>query len=129
MFVPMKSDNGAVLPWEYLSAAAGEYKAGQLLNVADGKVAAITATSTTTPPYLCMADKKAEAGELLPVTRISRDYIYETQLSAETAAAKPGAKLQVSKGGLEADGAAAGTFEVVSLEGTTKGSKVRGRWV
>ena len=128
-FVPVKSDNGAVLPWEYMSAAAGTYRVGQLLNVADGKVTAITSPSTTTPPYLCMADKTAADGEPLAVTRVSRDYIYETQLSAEAASAKVGTKLQVSKGGLEADGAAAGTFEVVTLAETAAGSTVRGRWV
>ena len=28
MFLPIKSDNGAVLPWEYLPAEAGAYVAG-----------------------------------------------------------------------------------------------------
>jgi len=129
MFIPMKSDTGAVLPWEYMSAAAGDYKAGQLLNVDGGKVVAVAAASTTTPPYLCMADKTAADGEPLPVTRISHDYIYETQLSAAAAAAEIGTKLQVSAGGLEADAAGTGTFEIVSMDGTEQGDFVRGRWV
>ena len=33
MFRPHTSNNGAVLPFEYLPAAAGDYEAGQLLNV------------------------------------------------------------------------------------------------
>ena len=129
MFNPVKSDNGAVLPWEYMPAAAGTYKAGQLLNVSGGKVAALSAASTTTPPYLCMADKTVAAGDPLPVTRISKDWIYETQLSAAAASAVPGTKLEVSTGGLEADATTAGTFELVSLEGTAKGDFVRGRFV
>ena len=31
MFLPVKSDNGAVLPWEYMPAEKGTYQAGQLL--------------------------------------------------------------------------------------------------
>ena len=33
MFQPWKSDNGAVLPWEYLPAEAGTYHVGQALNL------------------------------------------------------------------------------------------------
>ncbi len=128
MFLPMKSDTGAVLPWEYMPAAAGTYKAGQLLNVSGGQVVAVSAASTTTPPYLCMADKEIAEGELLPVTRVSKDFIYETQLSAEAASATIGTKLQVTAGGLLADAAATGTVELVSLEGTAQGDFVRGRW-
>lgn len=29
MFVPVKSNTGAMLPWEYLGAAADTYQAGQ----------------------------------------------------------------------------------------------------
>lgn len=129
MFVPHSYDNGALQPWEYIPAAEGTYQVGQLLDVADGKLAAIDAAKTTTPSYVCMANKTVEDGEVLPVLRVSKDVIYETNLSAEAAAATVGTKLQVSAGGLEADGAAAGTFEVVSIEGTEAGSAVRGRFI
>ena len=126
-FLPHQSDNG-LQPWEYLPAAAGSYKVGQLLNVTDGKLAAISAVSKTTPPYLCMAEKTVAADELLPVLRVTNDVIFETQLSAEAAAAKIGSLLEVSAGGLEADAAAAGTFEVVFIDGTAVGDTVRGRF-
>lgn len=127
-FLPVKSDHGAVLPFEYLPAAAGEYNVGQLLNVTGGKLAAIAADQATTPPYLCMAQRKVEeAGEELPVARVSMDYIYETTLGA-AAAAEVGGKLQVASGGLTAK-TGAGTFEIVSLDGTEEGGVVRGRWV
>lgn len=129
MFVPVKSDHGSLLPWEYLPAAAGTYKAGQLLKVSNGQVAALGAATATTPPYLSMADKVCEAGELLPVTRVSKDHIYETTLAAAAASAVPGTKLQVAADGLTASGAAAGTFEVVTIDGTAAGDTVRGRWV
>ncbi len=126
-FSPVKSDNGAKLPWEYLPAAAGTYHAGQLLNINGGKLTAISAACDTTPPYLCMGEKTVADGETLPVTRVSRDYIYETTLAAAAADAVMGGKIKVAKDGLEAT-TGAGTFEVVSAEGTAKGDVVRGRW-
>lgn len=134
MFVPIKSDNGAVLPWEYMPAEKATYQAGQLLAVdaTTGQVEAIAADLTTTPPYLCMADIEVEtAGTPIPVTRVSRDYIYETTLSGAAAGAVAGTKLQVESGGLQASKPAtgSGTFEVVSLDGTADGDAVRGRWV
>lgn len=129
MFTPHKSDTGAVPPWEYLGAAAGEYKAGQLLQLSGGKLAAITAACKTTPPYLCMADMTAENEELVPVIRVSDDMIYETQLSAAAASAAVGTKLEVSAGGLLADAAAEGTFEITYLEDTAAESTVYGRFI
>jgi len=126
-FFPVKSDTGAKLPWEYLAAAAGTYKAGQLLNITGGELTAITAASSETPPYLCMADVTVtEAGTPIPVTRVSKDYIYETTLAADNASAVPGAKLGVDAEGMAADGT--GTFELVSVDGTSKDDVVRGRW-
>ena len=128
MFLPHMSDTGALQPWEYLPAAAGTYKVGQLLNVTDGKLTALTDASTTTPPYLCMSEITVEDGALVPVTRVSKNYIYETQLGAAAASAKIGTKLQVSAGGLTADAGAAGSFEVTFLEATVAGAQVLGRF-
>lgn len=127
MFYP-KHMQGVNEPWEQLPAAAGEYKAGQLLGVSNGKLVALSAATKTTPPYLCMADCTVTAGGLVPVARINKEHIYVTTLSAETASAKLGALLEVTAGGLQADGAAAGTFEVVHVEGTAAGSEVHGRF-
>ena len=128
MFLPHKSDTGAVQPWEYIPAAAGTYQVGQLLNISGGKLAALTAAATTTPPYLCMSEITVEDGENVPVIRVSDDVIYETRLSAEAADAVVGTKLEVSKGGLLADAAATGTFEIVYIEDTAADSVVTGRF-
>lgn len=128
MFSPHKTDTGAVLPWEYMPAAAGTYQAGQLLNAKNGSLTPVSAASTTTPGYLCMANITVTAGQLVPVTRIQHTAIYETQLSAEAASAAEGTKLQVSAGGLQVDAAAAGSFEVTYIEDTAAGSMVRGRF-
>ena len=128
-FIPVKSDNGAVLPWEYMPAAEATYKAGHLLTVSGGKVTALTNASATTPPYLCMADVTvATAGDPIPVTRVSRDWIYETELNAALSTAAPGVKVQVAADGVSV-ATGKGTFELVSVEGTAKGDRVRGRWV
>lgn len=129
MFSIHKSDTGAVQPFEYLNAAAGTYQAGQMLTVTGGKLAAISAASKTTPQYLCMANITVTGDELVAVTRVKNDVIYETQLSAEAAAAAVGSKLEITAGGLAVDAAAAGTFEVTYLAGTAVGDTVYGRFV
>lgn len=128
MFVPIKRDTGAMLPWEYLGAAAGTYQAGQMLTVTDGKLDALESASTTTPPYLCMADVTAAGGQVIPVTRVEEDCIYETTLKAIYADAKPGVKMQVDADGVTAS-QGAGNFELVEVTGTQAGDTVRGRFV
>lgn len=128
MFLPHKTDDGAVHPWEYLPAAAGNYQVGQLLNAKSGVLTPISAASTTTPGYLCMADITAGEGENVPVTRIRHDGIYETRLSSDAAGAAVGTLLEISAGGLLADAGAQGSFEIVYIEDTAAGSVVRGRF-
>lgn len=127
MFYP-KNISGVVRPWEQLPAAAGTYVAGQLVATNDGKVVPLNIAVTKTPGYLCVADVTLTEGELLPVTRISKDEVYVTQLSVATEGAVVGARLQVSAGGLQVDGAEAGAFEVVYADGTAAGSEVHGRF-
>lgn len=128
MFSIYKSDTGAVQPWEYMPAAAGTYRAGQLLNAVSGSLSPVGAASTTTPGYLCAADITVTEGQLVPVTRIQHTAIYETQLSAQADDTAEGTMLQVSTGGLQVDAAAAGSFEVTYIEGTAAGDMVRGRF-
>ena len=131
MFRAIKSDTGALIPWEYLPAAAGTYHVGQVLQVTDGKVAALSADLKTVPQYICEAEITAQAGDPIPVTRVSKNHIYETTLAAAASGADIGAKLQVASSGLEAkyDSATTGAFEVVTITGTNRGDTVRGRWV
>ena len=129
MFIIEKHDTGARQPWEYMAAAAGTYKAGQALVVTNGQLSPITDSIQTTPPYICMADVTVAEGQNLPCIRVSDKAIYATELSADSAAAKVGAKLKVSAGGLQVDGAAQGTFEVSYIEGTAAGSVVYGRFL
>ena len=127
MFLPHQSDNG-LQPHEYYPAAAGNYEIGQALNISDGKLTAVSAASTTTPEYLSMARATVVDGEVLPVLRVSKTMVFETTLSAAAADAKIGSKLQVSADGLQVDAGAAGSFELLQIEGTDAGSVVRGRF-
>lgn len=115
--------------WEYLPAAAGTYVAGQALTVASGKLAAISAARTTSPEYICMADGKFAAGDLVPVIRVDKDLELETSLSAAASSMVMGTKLEISKNGLEVDAAAEGTFEVKEYAGTAAGAAVIGRFL
>ena len=126
-FKPHQNDN-VLQPWEYYPAAAGTYEVGQMLQMSNGQLAALTAATKTTPPYVCMARTTVAAGEVLPVIRVQKDMIFETQLSAEAASAAVGSMLEVTAGGLEVDAAASGTFEAVFIEDTAAGSTVRGRF-
>lgn len=127
-FMPDKQEKG-LQGWEYIPAAAGSYEVGQALTVSGGKVAKIGAALKTTPNYVSAARKVLADGENLPVMRVKPDIIWQTELSAETAGAVVGVKLEVSAGGMAVDGTAAGTFEVVYAQGTEAGSKVTGRFV
>lgn len=127
MFHP-KNMGAALQSWEYFPAAAGTYKAGQLLNAAGGKLVPVNQASTTTPGYLCMADITVTEGHVIPVAAVVKNEIYATALSAEAADAAIGSKLQVSAGGLQVDAGATGAFEVTYLAGTAAGSEVHGRF-
>jgi len=128
-FVPVKSGHGAVPPWEYLPAKADSYACGQLLGVNGGLLEALSGAVSTVPPYLCMSDQTVAAdGDVLPVTQVSREIVYETTLNA-AGSIQMGSRLEVSAGGLQAAANAAGAFEAVSLEGTAKDDVVRGRFV
>ena len=122
-------DHNGSRGWEYLPAAAGTYQAGQALTVASGKLAAISAARTTTPEYICMADATVAAGDLVPVIRVDKDIELETSLSAAASSMVMGTKLQITKGGLQVDAAAEGSFEVKSYEGTAAGAAVIGRFL
>lgn len=132
MFSIHKSDTGAVPPWEYLPSQGGTYVVGQMLVMSDltGQLMPIQSASRTSPHYMCMRNVKATANIMdLPVIRVSDDVIYCTTLSADVTDKFLGSKLQISAGGLEVDGAAAGTFEVLAMDGKTAGSTVYGRFV
>lgn len=99
--------------------AGGNLGIGNLVAYSNGKVV----TNTTTPEYVTLG--KASTDEVIAVKRIYEDEIYETVLNAAGTNLKVGNKVTVT-----ADKATAtttdGIFEIIAMDGTAIGSKVRG---
>jgi hypothetical protein len=103
---------------EYVTAGA-ELAIGSLVGYSGGKVVA----NITAPEYVTLG--KASNGETVAVKRIYEDEIYETKLSVAGTSLKIGDKVTVTA--TEATATTAdGIFEIVAIDGNTKGSKVRG---
>ena len=132
MFLPHKTAEGKVIPWEYLPCSAITPKVGMTLYQTSGQLA--IAASTTKPTYICMAEYGAAvtAGTLIPVIRIDDETIFETTnqaafISGTTVTVKPGDKVTIYTGGLQVTATKdSGVAEVVGYEDTAAGSKV---WV
>lgn len=125
MFTIHKTDTGAVPPWEYLKAAAGEYKVGTFLRMSEGQLTTDEGGAAT--HYLCMANKTNEAGDLIPVVRVSTDMILKTELSVgmPEGETEVGAAADVSSDGttVSADGMGI-ALEIVEMDGTNYGDTV-----
>ncbi|MDR0819162.1 MAG: hypothetical protein LBN43_06290 [Oscillospiraceae bacterium] len=130
--------SGFYAPLEYFSAAPGTYVKGQLLHFVSGKLAALSAVTSTTPPWVCEDNVTIAAtpesgalgivgGDVVGVTRIDTDSTFQTTLSVAIAALAIGQKLSVTADGLQVN-ATAGTFEVQAFDDTAIGSKVTGRF-
>lgn len=120
-----KVDDGHNLPFEYLPAAAITPKAGMALTVSGGKVT--TASGATAPTYICMVEKEAavEAGTVIPVVRVGKEVIWETEASVSVAAVAIGTKVTIDSTGLMVTATSAdGVAEVVAKDGDAAGSKV-----
>ena len=77
MLIPYKVNHMGVEPWQEYPAAAGSYKVGDALKLADGELSAGGAT----PTHVCMATKTAKSGELLPCIPVDGDVIFECKTS------------------------------------------------
>lgn len=112
MFYP-KNMRGNVEPWVHLPAAAGEYKAGQLVQIGSAG-------------YLCMADVTLSEGQLLPVQPLTMGTVYVTTLASDAADLAVGATVMVTADA-QVEAAEEGPFVVEWLEGTTAGNEVHVR--
>ena len=128
-FMIYSTDDGRVLPWEYLPAGAITPKVGMALTMSGGNLAA--ATGTTAPAYICMReqDTALAAGDLIPVVRVQHDTIYETELSAAGTSLKAGQKVTIATDGLRCTATTTdGIAEIVEILGTAAGDKIRVRF-
>ena len=128
-FLIHSTDDGRVLPWEYLPAGAITPKVGMALTQTSGNLA--LAAGSTAPTYICMREQETAmtAGDLLPVVRVQPDVIFETELSAAGTSLKVGQKVTVATDGLSVTATTTdGIAEIVEILGTAIGDKVRVRF-
>ena len=127
-FIAHKHDDGQPKPFEYLPA--GEELTlvpGTALTFVDGALA--LAAGTVKPTYISEIKTTTVAGQIIPVSRVDGERIYETALSAADAALAPGALRTIdATGNLITATAAGGVAEVVSFDGKAAGDKVRVRF-
>lgn len=124
------TDDGRVLPWEYLPAAAITPKVGMALYQNGGNLT--TATGTTKPTYISMRNQDAAlvAGDIIPVVRVQKDVVWETELSAAGTSLKRGDKVTIATDGLAVTATTTdGIAEIVEILGTAVGDKVRVRFL
>lgn len=110
------------VPIESYPAEAREYVRGEALRLSDGKL--IAALITDPIEFISEETKKCAAGEMLKVTRVVSDGIYESELASDVDAINPGDVFEVSDSKVgELDDS--GHFKILYAEGKTAGSKVR----
>lgn len=130
-FLPFQYANG-VTPWEYLPADAITPKVGMLLefNASTGR---LKVCSQGIPQYISMAEHSSavSAGTIIPVIKIEKDTVYETQLDGDVNSLALGYLADIDTSGLLLDGDAStdDVFRVEYVGGLTAGSTVRGKFV
>lgn len=127
-FIPYSYRDGQPEPWEYLQTSAiGTVTVGMALTLSNGKLA--KATGTVRPDYISMYGGTAAAGDTIPVIRVYEETIFETEFSAAAASAAAGGKHTIdTTGTMITATTTSGVAEVVSLNGTAAGDKVRVRF-
>lgn len=128
MFYPYTRDTGALQPWEEMPAAAGTYKAGQALSMANGAVTTLSGP-VNKADYISMFSGTAQEGQMIPVIRATERIIFKTELAVDEAALTVGTKMTVNANRESVMAAENGGFEVTAFDGNTAGSVVYGRFV
>lgn len=120
-----KVDDGHNLPYEYLPCSAITPKIGLALVQTGGNLTLCSATAT--PTYISMIEKNAAcaAGDIIPVVRVEKDVIWETEATAAMTAVTIGSKVTLSADGMGVTATTtSGVAEVVDMDGTAIGDKV-----
>lgn len=123
------TDDGRVAGVEYMPCGAIAPKVGMALTLNNGNLA--VASGATAPTYISVCEREAAvtAGELIPVVRVQKDMIFETTFAAAASSIKIGNKVTVNTDGLQVTATTTdGVAEVVAMDGTAAGAKVRVRF-
>lgn len=129
MFLLHSVDGGIVPAWEYLPCGAIQPQVGLALTMTSGNLA--IASGTTAPSYISMREeeKAVTAGYVIPVIKVRDHIVFETTFSAAATSIKVGDKVTISSDGTQVTATkTGGVAEVVAMDGTTAGSKVRVRF-
>lgn len=125
-----KTDDGRIPGIEYLPCGAITPKVGMALVQSSGNLA--IATGTTAPTYISMCEKDSActAGDIIPVIRVQKDMVFETNFSAAATSINLGDKvtLHASDGMQVTATTTSGVAEVVYMDGTASGSMCRVRF-
>lgn len=124
MFQPYMR-NGQPDSLEYVEVTTDETVAlGEALVLSSGKLTKCGAT--TKPTYIAMGSvTSAPAGTKIPALRVSKEVIFETQLSVASASIAKGASYTLSSDGMKITATtSSGVAEVVGWEGKAAGDKV-----
>lgn len=122
-------EGGRIPAWEYLPCGAIQPQVGLALTMTSGNLA--IASGTTAPLYISMREEDAAvtAGTIIPVVRVLDSIVFETTFSAAATSIKVGDKVTISSDGTQVTATkTGGVAEVVWMEGTASGSKVRVRF-
>lgn len=128
MFLIHAVEGGHIPAFEYLPAGAITPKVGMAM-VQSGGVLAM-ASGDAAPAYISMLEsaQALEEGELMPVIRVTPEIVFETEASVSIASVKLGDKLTIATDGMRVTATPGGAAEVVAVDGTEAGSKVRVRF-
>ena len=128
-FLIQQVDGGRVPGIEYLPCGAITPKIGMALIQSGGNLA--VASGTTAPTYVSMIEKETPctAGDIIPVMRVLPDMMFETTFQAAASSVKLGDKVTLHTDGLQVTATtASGVAEVVGMDGTAAGDRVRVRF-
>lgn len=122
MFFPIRSDTGAVLPFEQLPAVAGTYESGMMLTIANtGKLALCNGV----PQFLCVSNATVKDGELITVAPVRTDEVYRCDNIQLDADQEPfvGAVAEISYGVMLQGEGTVGNFLVTAVlaDGSVEG--------
>lgn len=129
-FLIHSTDDGRVLPFEYLPAGAITPKIGMALKMSSGVLALCSGTNK--PEYVSMEkhDAALTSGTIIAVVKVQPDVIWETTFSASASGVDPGDAVTIAADGLRVTATeSSGVATVVSKEGSASGDKVRVRFL
>lgn len=122
-------EGGRIPAWEYLPCWTIQPQVGLALTMTSGNLS--VASGTTAPLYVSMREEDAAvtAGTIIPVVRVLDSIVFETTFSAAATSIKVGDKVTISSDGTQVTATKTnGVAEIVAMDGTTAGSKVRVRF-